>query len=111
MARIRICKEEGCKNAATSGGYCRLHYLKNWKKLKQAEHERAAKKLNRYVESVIRRHPDRYVEIIKKELKSQNFGKLVDDQFGYDEEDNVFNEPTYDEDVRELIEKFRKDSE
>lgn len=112
MARIRICKEEDCKNAATSGGYCRLHFLKNWKRLKEEEHERAAKKLNRYVESIMRRHPERYVEIIKKELRSRRFDKHIDEHFGYDDDENdPFNEPNYDDDVRDLIEKFRDESD
>jgi len=112
MSKIRICKEENCKNAATSGGYCRLHYLRNWKRLKQEEQKRAAKRLNRYIESVIKRHPDKYVEMIKKDLRSPNFDQLIDAQFGDEEnEDLILDEPAFDEEVRALIEKFRKDSE
>lgn len=109
MARIRICKEEGCKNAATTGGFCRLHYLKNWKRLKREEQKRAAKRLNRYIESVVRRHPDRYLEIIKRDLRSPDFDKYIEDYFGNEEDEinAIFNEPTYDEDVRRLIEKLK----
>ena len=112
MAKIRICKDEDCKNAATTAGFCRLHFLKNWKRLKEEEHKRAAKRLNRYIESVVKRHPDRYLEMIKKDLLSADFERLIDTQFADEENsDFILDEPTYDEEVRELIEKFRKDSE
>lgn len=112
MTRIRICKEPNCKDAATTQGYCRLHYLKNWKELKSEERRRATKRLNRYVESVVKRHPDRYVEVIKEDLKSPQFEKKVESSFGPDDsEDNLFDEGAYDEEVRELIEKFKKDLE
>jgi hypothetical protein len=114
MARIRICKEEGCKDAATTGGYCRLHYLKNWKRIKNAAKKRAAKKLNRYVESMMKRHPKRYVEAIKEDLKKDRFRSYEDSGFGDDEEDEadaLFGEPNYDEEVRELIEKLKNKTE
>ena len=112
MSRIRICKDEHCKNAATTGGFCRLHFLKNSKRLKEEDHRRAAKRLNRYIESVVKRHPDRYLEMIKKDLCSADFERMIDTQFA-DEDNNGFilDEAAYDEEVRELIEKFRKDSE
>src|SRR3954449_3423286 len=32
-----VCREIACEGLATSGGYCRLHYIKNWKKIKRKE--------------------------------------------------------------------------
>ncbi len=59
MARkIKICTEDGCHNAQTSKEYCRLHYLKNWKTIKAEEEKKAAKRLNRYVEGIMKRNPD-----------------------------------------------------
>jgi hypothetical protein len=29
--KIKICKEAGCVSEQTTDGFCRLHYLKNWK--------------------------------------------------------------------------------
>ena len=85
-----------------------MHYLKNWKRLRREEQRRAAKRLNRYIESVVRRHPDRYLEVIKKEIRSPRFGKHIEDRFGFDEDTtDIFSESTYDEDVRELIEKLK----
>ncbi|HVO31599.1 MAG TPA: hypothetical protein VMV18_12720 [bacterium] len=48
--RVRICKQEGCSTPQTTGGFCRLHYLQNWKALKEEKAKRAQKNLDRYVE-------------------------------------------------------------
>ena len=112
MAHIRICKEIDCKDAATTSGYCRFHYLKNWKRIKSTERRRAAKRLNKYVENMVKRHPDKYVDVIKEDLRSSRFEKKVESAFGDDDEpENIFNEPTFDEEVRDLIEKFKKNSD
>lgn len=105
MPRIKICKEKGCHDAATTAGYCRLHYLKNWKRIKKGHKEKAAKRLNAYIEHVVKKHPDRYMEIIKKDIRSPRFDKYIEEKFGYDEDDseNIFSEPTYDEEIEKLI--------
>ena len=108
MARIKICKEEECHNSTTTAGYCRLHYLKNWKKIKSSEKRRAAKSLNAYIESVCKRHPDRYVEVIKKDIRSPHFEKFVEENFGYENDaQEIFNEPSYDEEVQRLIKELK----
>ena len=48
--RVRICKQEGCSTPQTTQGYCRLHYLQNWKALREEKAKRAQKNLDRYVE-------------------------------------------------------------
>lgn len=118
MARIKICKEEGCHNAQTTGGYCRLHYLKHWKQLKAEATEKAAKRLNKYVDFMAKKNPDRYIDDIKKELRQKRFAPggttnaddeegstptpdLVDRLFGTDEKEEL------DEILRDL--KIEKD--
>jgi len=77
MARIRICKEKGCKDAATTDGFCRLHYLRNWKEIKDAKKEAGAKRLNRYIERVLRENPDDYLDIIRRDLERPDFEDSV----------------------------------
>lgn len=102
MARIKICKEEGCHNAQTTGGYCRLHYLKHWKQIKAEATEKSAKRLNKYVDFMARKNPDRYIDDIKKELRQRRFEPsgdqaeetgavpdLVDRLFGTDEKEEI----------------------
>lgn len=48
--RVRICKQEDCNNPQTTQGFCRLHYLQNWRTLKDEKAKRAQKNLDRYVE-------------------------------------------------------------
>lgn len=107
MAKIRICKEPGCNNTQTTKGYCRLHYLKNWKKIKAEKQKFAAKRLNKYIENIVEKHPDRYVEVIKKNLKSRRFEKNIIDEYGEDQDmDDVyklFNDPGYEGDIEKLI--------
>lgn len=104
MAKIRICKERDCHNAQTTQGYCRLHYLKNWKKLQTEKRGRATKSLNRYVDSILKRHPDRYMDQIKKDIRSKDFDEKVETAFGLPEEPAPIFEPTLsDEDVEKII--------
>ena len=105
MAKIKICKEEDCKNSQTTGGYCRLHYLKHWKILQLEKKKKAAKNLNRYVESILKKHPDKYIEVIKKDLRSKKFDEIVDKQFGGDleESESLFEPRSYDEDIEKFL--------
>ena len=35
--KITICRDDNCNDMQIINGYCRLHYLKNWRKIKEAE--------------------------------------------------------------------------
>lgn len=109
MTRIIICKEPECHNAATTEGYCRLHYLKHWRNIKEEAKKKAAKKLNRYVEHVMKRHPDRYMDVIKKDLRSPRFEQYVEETFGYDQDetDIAAGEPSFEEEIEKLIKQLK----
>ena len=76
MVKIKICIEEGCKNAQTTEKYCRLHYLKNWKKIREETQKKAADRLNKYVDGICKKNPDRYVDVIRREIKTGS-GEIV----------------------------------
>lgn len=82
MAKIRICKGKNCKDAATAQGYCRLHYLKNWKQLREEKQKKSAQKLNRYIEFILKKHPDRYVEVVRQNLNTSQFSDFTSERFG-----------------------------
>lgn len=103
MARIKICKEKGCHNAQTAGGFCRLHYLRNWKQIKEEAQEKAAKRLNRYIEAVCKEHPKKYVEVIKEDINNNKIRKLDNASEEMDDLYRLFNEPTYEEEIESLI--------
>lgn len=75
-----VCREVACELVATSGGYCRLHYIKNWKKVKRKEMILKERKLNHYIEELVSKYPDKYIEAIREDLASEkNFAKVIAD--------------------------------
>lgn len=77
---LKLCKEKECKNVQTTMGYCRLHYLKNCRLIQQKQKKKAAHKLNQYVEHIMKRHPDSYIETIKHDLRhTERFQKRADE--------------------------------
>lgn len=117
MPRIKICKAKDCRNAQTTGGYCRLHYLQNWKKIKLEQKKKAAKNLNRYVESIMRRNPDRFVEEIKKDIRSRDFGERVEEEYGGssfgETEDSwtPFDTETSDEEISDIVSHIKSEKD
>ena len=37
VAGRKVCREVACEGLGTTAGYCRLHYIKNWRKIKRKE--------------------------------------------------------------------------
>ncbi len=74
------CRENGCENLATTKGYCRLDYIKNWKKIKRKEMILKEGKLNQYIEELVGKYPDKYIDVIRQDLSSEvNFNKVIHD--------------------------------
>jgi hypothetical protein len=75
-----VCREVACEGLGTSAGYCRLHYIKNWKKIKRKELILREKKLNQYIEELVAKYPDKYIEAIRQDLASdKDFAKVIYD--------------------------------
>lgn len=70
MAKIRICIEPGCKNTQTTKDFCRLHYLRNWKTIKHEDQKKAADRLNKYVEGICKKNPERYMDVIRRDIRN-----------------------------------------
>jgi hypothetical protein len=74
------CREIACESVSTTAGYCRLHYIKNWKKIKRKELILREKKLNQYIEELVSKYPDKYIEAIKMDLSDEKaFSKVIYD--------------------------------
>jgi hypothetical protein len=67
----RRCREPGCEHDFTINGYCRLHYIKNWRKIKRKEAIIASGQLNNYVEELVSKYPDKYLDVIRQDLASE----------------------------------------
>lgn len=67
----RRCREPGCENEKTLGSFCRLHYIKNWRKIKRKEAIIGSGQLNNYVEELASKYPDKYLDVIRQDLASE----------------------------------------
>lgn len=75
-----VCREVACEGLATTGGYCRMHYIKNWKKIKRKEVILREKKLDQYIEELVIKYPDKYIEAIRQDLAhDKDFAKVIYD--------------------------------
>ena len=93
LRKVKLCKEKNCKNGQTTAGYCRIHYLKNWKKIKESQKKKAVENLNRYIDHIMSKNPDGYVDAIREDLRNQDqFAKKVDSYFTDDEYHDLLEE-------------------
>jgi hypothetical protein len=75
-----VCREVACEGLSTTAGYCRMHYVKNWKKIKRKEVILKEGKLNQYIEELVVKYPDKYIEAIRQDLASdKDFAKVIYD--------------------------------
>ncbi len=62
------CVVRGCDNPSTTTGYCRFHYIKNWKDVKKKELILSEGRLAKMIEELVRKYPMKYVETIIQDL-------------------------------------------
>ncbi len=95
VSKKNRCREPGCDHDFSLMGYCRLHYIKNWKRIKRKEGILASGQLNNYVEELVNKYPDKYLDVIRQDLASEkDWNKVVvdlelegaDEEAGSDEE-------------------------
>jgi len=67
----RYCRVRECDQAASVEGYCRYHYLLLWKRIQVRRKILADGKLERYVEELTSRYPDKFLEMIRKDLRTE----------------------------------------
>lgn len=102
------CREPGCEHELLLGGYCRLHYIKNWRKIKRKEAILASGQLNNYVEELVSKYPDKYLDVIRQDLASEkDWVKVVVDL----ELESSDEEGSGDEDLEGVAEGVRRERE
>ncbi|MBF0359569.1 MAG: hypothetical protein HQK49_01065 [Oligoflexia bacterium] len=62
------CLEKYCENLQTTLGYCRQHYIKNWKNIRKKRAILKEGKLQMLIEELITKYPAKYVEAIMHDL-------------------------------------------
>lgn len=92
-----LCKYSGCDELGTVDGYCRYHYLLNWKRIQLKKKILSEGKLEKYIHELTAKYPDKYIEMLRNDLKSEkDFLSVVheleiddsDSGIADDEEDN-----------------------
>lgn len=110
--KIKLCKEAGCNNQQTTAGFCRLHYLKNWKKIQTDRKRKAAKNLNKYIESIVRSNPDRAQNALKANLRDEpTFERSMDEVFSGDSLRQTMVDLGYREDIDTMIGSIKIDED
>lgn len=104
----RYCKVKDCDQVATVDGYCRFHYLLLWKKIQVRRKILIDGKLERYVEELTARYPDKFLEMIRRDLKTEKDFQTAIAELEIDESgiDNEFEDETqnYIDEVRGVTE-------
>lgn len=89
------CCERGCDNLAITIGYCRLHYIANWKDLQKKKQVLSEGKLGEMVEDLIRRFPIKFMEAIRDDLtEEKTFYTIlknlnIDSGYDFDEPEDI----------------------
>lgn len=66
----RYCRAKDCDQISLVEGYCRYHYLLFWKKIQVRKEILQDGKLEKYVEDLTSRYPDKFLEMLKKDLRT-----------------------------------------
>lgn len=85
------CKVKDCDQIASVDSYCRYHYLLLWKKIQVRRKILMDGKLERYVEELTSRYPDKFLEMIRRDLRTEKdfltaIAELEIDESGMDNE-------------------------
>lgn len=67
----RYCRVKDCDQLATVEAFCRYHYLLYWKKIQIRKKILTEGKLERYIEDLTARYPDKFLDMLRKDLKSE----------------------------------------
>jgi hypothetical protein len=67
----RYCRVKDCDQLAVVDAYCRYHYLLFWKNIQVRKKILSEGKLERYIEELTARYPDKYLEMLRKDLRNE----------------------------------------
>jgi adenylate kinase family enzyme len=85
--------------------HCRYHYLLLWKKIQIRKSILNDGKLEKYVEDLTSRYPDKFLDVIKKDLKTEKDFLAVIQEMELDE--NALNEIENEDEVQSFADEIR----
>ena len=75
-----ICREVACEALATNLGYCRMHYVKNWRRVQRKEALLREGRLNQFISELLVKYPMKYIEALRADLADNKlFTKVIQD--------------------------------
>lgn len=100
----RYCRARDCDQIAAVDAYCRYHYLLFWKKIQVRKKILQDGKLERYVEELTSRYPDKFLEMIRRDLRTEKdfLGAIQELEI-----DESAGENEFEEDASAFIEEVR----
>jgi hypothetical protein len=99
-----LCRARDCDQVANVDGYCRYHYLLYWKKIQVRKKILTEGKLDRYVDELTARYPDKFLEMIRRDLRTQKDFLSAIQELEIDES-NLEND--FEEDTQTFIDEVR----
>ena len=101
----RYCRVRDCDQIAVVDGYCRYHYLLFWKKIQVRKKILSEGKLQKYIEDLTARYPDKFLEVLRKDLRSEKdfMAAIMELELDEGSNDNQYEE----DDDRSFIDEVR----
>ena len=66
-----LCRVRDCDQPSVVESYCRYHYLLYWKKIQIRRKILSEGKLEKYIEELTSRYPNKYLDLIKRDLSTE----------------------------------------
>lgn len=101
----RLCKVRDCDQVANVEEHCRFHYLLLWKKIQIRKSILNDGKLEKYVDDLTSRYPDKFLDVIKKDLKTEKDFLAVIQEMELDE--NALSEIENEDEVQSFADEIR----
>ena len=100
----RYCRARDCDQIAVVDAYCRYHYLMFWKKIQVRKKILMDGKLERYIDELTSRYPDKFLEMIRRDLRTEKDFLAAIQELEIDESAT---ENEFEEDTSAFIEEVR----
>lgn len=101
-----LCRVRDCDQPAVVEAYCRYHYLLFWKKIQIRRKILSEGKLEKYIEELTSRYPNKYLDLIKRDLSTEADFLHAIQELEIDESSSDDDSRDYDEE-RSFIEEVR----
>ncbi len=85
-----LCREPACENIVIGAGYCRLHYIKNWQRIKRKDAILQDGRLQQYIQELTSKYSEKYLEAIRHDLMTDDtFLKVITELDLHEPEDDI----------------------